>query len=103
MDFDKAWQVLQNILNVGTQAAHGAGLIDRRAVGDVNEAESALVKHINALTEANQSLATELQKLQAKRPCDCDDKAHVHSTPEADAMAAEIAKAEAAVAQNMEG
>lgn len=99
MDFPNAWKMLDKALDVGTQAAHGAGLVNRHEVAQIGEAQQAVADHINALTEANQQLAAELQKRGEKKPCDCEEKADA----DIQAMNAQIAAAEAEVTRAMEG
>lgn len=98
MNFETAWKLMGKALDVGVQAAHGAGLVNRHEVAQIGEAERVIAEHINTLSEANRQLAAELQKLQAKKPCDCEDK-----NPDVQAMDAQIAAAEAEVTRAMEG
>lgn len=107
MDFETAWNTVNEALDKGLMAAHGAGLLTRHDVGKVNAAQEVIANHINAQAQANQQLADHLNAQAKKKPCECEepgtesDASASVPTPEVAAMEAEIAKAEAAAAKTM--
>jgi hypothetical protein len=73
MDINEAWEVLHNALDQGTMAAHGAGLINRRDVQRINEAEQAVAEHMNQLLKSNQGFVEHFNKQAAEEPVKEDD------------------------------
>lgn len=74
MDIEQAKALLSQAVDVGTSAAHGAGMITRHDVEQFNAAERAVHNYIDALLQANNDLAEALKVHEAKEPCDCEDK-----------------------------